>query len=226
MENILYEVQSTAGINIQVIDYPRSRKLKFGNSITQGSFLKDKPDKLSLYYSRDMVSVFEFKKETKNILSLGLGTGTIAKWIHKNYPETEQEIIEICPELPEIGQKYFNIPKDRISYLLEDGFTAIDKLDKKYDLIFYDVYNKSKIPERIRSLNYITRLKNILNTNGILVSNYLTWPYHEEPFLTNWKGIFDYLLVKNPERKSGNIVTFAGIGEIPEYDKNYFLLKR
>ncbi len=83
-----------------------------------------------------------------NILILGLGTGTFAKY---------------CDE-------YFQLP-ETVVVSVYDGRSYLTASDKKYDVIMVDAYQDITIPFQMSSVEFFKEVENHLTDNGVMVVN-------------------------------------------------------
>ncbi|MGA3291850.1 MAG: fused MFS/spermidine synthase [Candidatus Microgenomates bacterium] len=114
------------------------------------------------------------KPKAKNCLILGLGGGTVAKLIKKNWPEVRIAGIEIDPIMIELGKKYLGLDQLEVETKIGDAFQVNQKLkNEKFDLIIVDLYNGDKFPEKFGTENYIRFMRTILTSGGIVVFNRL-----------------------------------------------------
>ncbi|CAJ0599838.1 unnamed protein product [Cylicocyclus nassatus] len=121
-----------------------------------------------------------------DVLSIGLGTGYINSYLHKNYPRMNITVVEIDPVMLEISKKWFGLVLDnRQRVLIEDGVQfvrrmAAEKRGKVYDVIHLDACTMDEsaqvnCPIDIFMTPEIARdFAELLGTTGILVINVMT----------------------------------------------------
>lgn len=110
-----------------------------------------------------------------NCLILGLGGGTVAKLIRKNWPEASLTGVEIDPVMVELGKKYLGLDRLNTDIKITDAARYIknDTLNTKYDLIIVDLYRGDKFPERFETEDYTRLIGNKLSKSGVAVFNRL-----------------------------------------------------
>ena len=109
-------------------------------------------------------------KFAKDILILGLGTGTYAEESLKYFKVNKIEGVEIDQKIIDLAYKYFDLDERVITYT-EDGRAFINRSKDKYDVIMVDAYQDISIPFSMSSLEFFTLIKEHLNHNGCLVVN-------------------------------------------------------
>ncbi|QQG42135.1 MAG: methyltransferase domain-containing protein [Candidatus Woesebacteria bacterium] len=135
-------------------------------SIWKQTLKKAKSDKQSL--------PSDGKLKVKSVLILGLGGGTVAKIVRKNWPEAKITGIDIDPLIVELGNKYMGLQKHNVKTIISD---ASNLPSQKFDLIIIDLYNGDKFPEKFEKDNYLKLVGRHLTDNGIAVFNRL---YYKE----------------------------------------------
>ena len=174
-ENVIYETVFD-NMKVQVVETTHNRYLKFGNGLKQSSMNKKNPRKLQLKYSKEIVKVFEYIKNPKNVLILGLGGGILPSFIHENYSDVIIDVVDNIQELKDIAYKYFELPvSDRLNVIIQDAKDYVLSTNKKYDIIIEDLYKDDGKPSFIKDdgSKFDNDLKNILNDNGVIAFNYM-----------------------------------------------------
>jgi len=197
------------GVTVQVWEKDDRRELRFGNHIMQSVFSKIRPDQLVLPYSRFMLLGLLFCTEPKTVLHLGLGGGSLPRWLHKEFPHIQQTIIEQNSAVIDAARRFFEFPLDkRLSVMQADATQIITKLKLKYDLIFLDAYGEYGPPEEVTRTDFLQNLSNCLNTGGWLVGNLWTITGNFMERREQWKSTFTQLFQARANQK-GNIILFA-----------------
>lgn len=111
------------------------------------------------------------KKNAKSVLILGLGGGSAAKVVHKNWPEARITGVDIDRVIVELGKRYLGLDKVEVEIKIEDAYEFTS--NRKYDLVLVDLYNGDKFPEKFEKNEFIGNIKKILGKNGIIVFNRL-----------------------------------------------------
>ena len=105
-----------------------------------------------------------------NILVLGLGTGTFAKYCSEYFPGVSIEGVEIDEKIAKLAGEYFDMP-DTIDVSVYDGRSYLTASDKKYDVIMVDAYQDITIPFQMSSVEFFTEVEKHLTDNGVMVVN-------------------------------------------------------
>jgi spermidine synthase len=109
------------------------------------------------------------KQDFKDVLILGLGGGTVAKLIHKNWPETKITGVDIDPVIVELGKKYLDLD-DNIDIKIQDAYKPIPG---KFDLVIVDLYQGDEFPKKFEDEKFLKSL----TKNKLVIFNRL---YYKE----------------------------------------------
>jgi spermidine synthase len=112
-------------------------------------------------------------KNFKNVLILGFGVGSVAS-ILKDELNKNCSIkgIEKDPIILDIGNKYFDISRfKKTDILVKDAYEYVCSCNEIFDLIVFDIYIDNKIPSVFEHKEFLSTLKNLVSTNGLLVFN-------------------------------------------------------
>ena len=105
-----------------------------------------------------------------NILILGLGTGTFAKYCSEYFPGVSIEGVEIDEKIAKLAGEYFDMP-DTVNVSVYDGRSYLTASDKKYDVIMVDAYQDITIPFQMSSVEFFREVEKHLTDNGVMVVN-------------------------------------------------------
>jgi len=113
----------------------------------------------------------------KNVLVLGLGLGSIPiilERIHKK--EYHYTLVEIDESVMYLAHKYgLNNINSSHETICADAHAFVMQCQQKFDMITMDVFLDDEIPHNFEDENYLERLKELLNPEGIILYNRL---YH------------------------------------------------
>ncbi len=114
-------------------------------------------------------SVMSKMPENSNVLLLGLGGGTIANsMINLTF---NVDAVELDERMHEVASNYFGL-SNNVNVIIDDARHYIETADKKYDLIFFDVFKGDIIPAHVLTLECFEKVKQLLNPNGMVVVNF------------------------------------------------------
>ena len=106
----------------------------------------------------------------KDILILGMGTGTYAKQCLNYLPNVKAEGVEIDERITDLAHEYFELPEE-VKVTTYDGRAFLNVSDKKYDVIMVDAYQDITIPFQMSSVEFFELVKEHLKDYGVMVVN-------------------------------------------------------
>lgn len=110
------------------------------------------------------------KKESLDVLVLGMGTGTFATQCNRFFDGVSLEGVEIDKDITNLAEKYFYFSND-IPVYTYDGRAFLNVVDKKFDVIMVDAYQDITIPFQMSSIEFFSLVKEHLNRDGVMVIN-------------------------------------------------------
>ncbi|MBF0095915.1 MAG: spermine synthase [Magnetococcales bacterium] len=158
-----------------VVDEAGYRSLYFDNHLTQSRILLANPLWLVLPYTRHMLAALLFNPEPQQILMIGLGGGSLAKFLLHYFPACHLEVVDANPEIPAIAHALFFLPRDpRLTVHCADGATLMASLaaqHKTFDLILVDAFDHDGMAPSIYSDSFLIAIQEILTDNGVVAFN-------------------------------------------------------
>lgn len=193
------------------------RFLHFGSDWVQGAMRIARPWSLELGYTREMMAALLMRDPQhwpRNALLIGLGAGSLAKFIYRYLPDCRITVIEINPQVEYIARQYFKLPDDpqRLQVLIEDGADYMLRGDSRFDAIFLDGFDEDAKSGALDTLPFYQACRARLSDDGLLAINLLG---HERGYKASVERIrlaFDGRHVVFPSCASGNTIAFACAG--------------
>jgi len=166
-QKVLEKKKSKFNEEIKVI-----RNLAFGTYLQAGGITQSGGVVKDIWKS----TLKEIKKRNKNsikeCLILGLGGGTLVKLIKEGYPKAKIMGVDIDPIMVELGKKYLGLEKVKIE--ITDAYNWVVKnKDRKYDLIFVDLYKGREFPQEFNEEKFLKLLIRLLSDHGLIIFNHL-----------------------------------------------------
>lgn len=133
--------------------------------------------------------------KVKDVLILGLGGGTVAKLIRKNWPDANITGVDIDSVIVDLGKKYLGLGDQNVEIIIDDAMKFVSDYTlyaKRFDLVVVDLYNGDQFPKKFESENYIHFVRTILTINGVAVFNRLYYgnrhSYKDKKEEAEWFG--------------------------------------
>lgn len=111
-------------------------------------------------------------RETLDVLVLGLGTGTFSKQLHKFYPNSQSDAVELDAEIAKLAITHFNLKPEEANIFINDGRMFLDTPDcGQYDVILADAYQDITVPFHMSTKEFFAKVQKHLKPNGVLIVN-------------------------------------------------------
>ncbi len=114
------------------------------------------------------------KSNIERILVIGAGAYTLPKYFKNYYKNSDISVVEIDPEMINIGETFFDLKKYDIKTIAGDAKIVIKKNKEKYDVIFGDSYNSFiSVPWYLLTKEWNEQVKEKLTENGVYAINFI-----------------------------------------------------
>lgn len=141
--------------------------------------------------------------DPKKVLIIGGGDGCAAREVLKHNVELIK-LVDIDGELVELCKKYLKrinqgaLENEKVEVIIMDGKEFIEKENQIYDIIILDLTDPfgPEISKELYSEKFYNKIKRILDSDGILVTQAGTAFYYTEVYdsvLNNLKNIFKFV---------------------------------
>jgi spermidine synthase len=200
---------------VEVIEVDGVRSLYLGSATIQSSMRVRTPLALELAYSRGMMAFLLFTKTTQHVLTIGLGGGSVPKFIHAFCPAIAQTIVEINPQIIATARSHFAVPDndERLDIIVADGIEYIATSPNSTDVLMIDAFDALGIPPDFCSQHFFDTCETVLKTDGIFVINLWGSDKNFDIYLRRIEQSFDAngksRVLMLPTGKPGNIVVFG-----------------
>jgi spermidine synthase len=211
-QRVLYEKASPFNTIVVTEDSRGLRTLWFErNGVRQSVVKVGDPDHLELPYARAMPVGLVFAEKPQRVLIVGLGGGTIPCFLHKHYPKTTIDVVEIDPGVVEVAKSFFGFREDAtLRAHVADGRRFIEKCRDPYDIIFLDAFGSDNIPHSLTTREFLQAVRRALKPQGIAVGN--VWSRYSNPLydsmVRTYQDVFEELRVVDV-RGAGNKILLA-----------------
>jgi precorrin-6B methylase 2 len=183
-------------------------------------------------YETTMQMGLAYKPQSKRVLHIGLGGGSIVKRMWRDFPELQMDVVELDKQVVSVAKQFFALPSDpRIQIHVDDGRQYLVKTDQKFDLIVIDAFFSDSIPAHLTTREFLELARTRLTPGGAIVTNIIGATQGEQSQLfraiyRTYAEQFPTLLVHPVEDDPGsadddevrNIVLVATDGPRPERD--------
>ena len=175
-ERVVLEDRRTAFQRLTVIeDTKRHERYLYSDDqrYMQGMMSLRQPDSLEPAYLRSALLGLVFADaEPSSMLFVGLGAGSLPRYLASRYPDARLDVVEIDPAVPPLARRHFGLPAtSNLKVVIGDGREFIQSQPRKYDFILIDAYFGAEIPSHLATIEFLSELRNVLQPEGVVVAN-------------------------------------------------------
>lgn len=196
---------------VQISERGGVRYLHLGGPAVQSAMRIKEPWALELEYTRAMLTFLLFQPNPRDIALVGLGGGSIAKFIHRNLPEAQLTALEINPDVVAAARAYFLLPADdeRLDVQVGDGAAYVHANANNQDVLLVDGYDAKRIVEALSSIEFYQACKAMLRPGGVAAFNLWGSDEYFPRYYERIAAAFGEHVLQLPSEKKGNIIVFA-----------------
>lgn len=204
--------------DIEVVEDAVYRSLHFGSEPRQSSMLLRDPQQLALTYTRAMSSALLFHEAPQQALLIGLGGGSLAKFLLHHFPACRIDAVENREAVYEVARSHFALPADqRLTLHFDDAGHFVrnrpDGETQRYDLILVDAFVDNGIARTVCGISFFEACRNLLADNGILSMNLWNGDFiTAREMLEDIRDSFDGNVLQLPVEGKDNTIALAGNG--------------
>ena len=171
------------------------RILRFGDSGASQSIVNlVDPADLAMPYARVLPTALAFCTKFEQLLIVGLGGGSLARFFRNHFPMLLIDVVELDPAVVEVAREHCGFKEDSLLRVhVEDGRDFIESRTGEYDMIILDSFDADCIPVHLTTSEFLSGVKNALTPTGIVAAN--VWGPASNPgyadMLLTYRAIFD-----------------------------------
>src|SRR6266705_5028803 len=122
---------------VEIVEEGGVRLLQIGGDAIQSAMRLDAPDRIELDYVHAMMAFLLFRPKPRDVLMVGLGGGSMARFIHQRMPNVRVSAVEIDPGVVTVARKYFHFPEEdeRLEILIGAGAELVPRQPAGADVL-------------------------------------------------------------------------------------------
>ena len=178
--DVVYTCSDEHGV-IDVVDEKTVRSLQFGTTARQSTMFLEKPACLALVYTHCLMTGLLFADPPQRALMLGLGGGSVAKFLLDQLPDIRVDVVEKRPRIVEVAREFFSLPQEgRLRVLVDDGLRFLQEQEPEpYHLLIVDLHDSSGMAPVVQRPDFFPACTRRLTDEGIMTIN-LWYGFREE----------------------------------------------
>ncbi len=157
--------------DIRVVEHGAIRILQIGR-MQQSSMYLDAPFETDFDYPGYLHLTIAVKPDAARVCMIGLGGGTIAKRMWRDYPWVQIDAVEIDPRVAELARTSFALPRDaRLLVHIAEGRAFLERSRDTYDIVIVDAFDDDAVPAPLATEEFHRVVLGRLAENGVLAYN-------------------------------------------------------
>jgi len=160
---------------IEIVEEDGVRVLQIGGDAIQSAMRLDAPDRIELDYVRAMMAFLLFYPNPRDVLMVGLGAGSMARFIHQRMPKTRVTVAEINPGVVTVARKYFHFAEEdeRLEIVIGDGAEILPQRRASCDVLVVDGFVNGRAADALCTQSFYDSAFAALREPGIMVANFM-----------------------------------------------------
>lgn len=200
----IYKTNSKFNGDISVIEEGKIRRIKVGG-VTQ-SINWDAAIVKKMYWGKCINILKEHAPDTKSILILGMGGGTLSHLLSHEFPGIFIASVELDSEIVDIAKNYFDVDSipnhhiyvhDALSLIANPDTVGLKK--HSFDAMVVDIYIGHEYPALGATGTFLNGVMDILRPGGVVIFNRLNLAEYQqdiEVFKAHVEEIFDEVVAE------------------------------
>ncbi len=200
---------------IAVSDVGGVRSLHIGGLAVQSAMRIDAPDALHLDYTRCMLACLLFDADPQRALLVGLGGGSLAKFLHRNMKALQVRVVEVDRRVVEVARTHFSLPPDDARLRVEVGEGSTALAPGCCDLLVVDAYEDERPARELAALDFYRSAYAALGERGVMVLNLMSDDAALDTRLQAMEAAFGGAVLCMPALTDPNVLAFGLKGMPP-----------
>jgi spermidine synthase len=215
--DLIFHRRDNEGV-LEVVDTHGVRALHFGTSPRQSAMSLKQPERVELAYVRAMLSPLLFMDEPQNVLLVGLGGGSLAKFLLDKFRCCQVQAIERRAGVVDVAHEYFGLPCDeRLTVQIADASLQVLEMAQNetlgFDLVLVDAYDHLGMDASVNATGFFSACARLLRPQGVLAMNlWGTHPVSLKQSIALLKSSFPGRAMRLAVPNRGNVIGL-GLGE-------------
>jgi spermidine synthase len=201
----------TDAASIEVTEQDGVRSLHLGSVTVQSSMRVAAPYELVLTYTRGMMAFLLFQPAPREVLAIGLGGGSLPKFMRRYVIGARTTVVEINPQVVAVARSHFHLQADDeyLHVVTGDGAEYVRNPPTANDILLVDSYDSHGIARNLSSRDFYDACFAALSPHGILVVNLWGSDKNFDTYLQRIEQAFSGRILIMPTGRPGNIIVFA-----------------
>ena len=203
---------------IQISEQHGVRYLHFGSELVQGAMRIARPWSLELEYTREMMLPLLLRpaRWPGSVLQIGLGTGSVTKFLHRHRSRAKITVVEILPVVEAAARQYFKVPGDspRLRIEIAEGHDYLASARRIVDFVVVDGFDGEGRAGMLNTAPFYANCRGCLADGGMAAINLIDRGGGVKGSIERLRAAFDGQVLVLPRQEGGNTIALASAGEM------------
>ena len=206
------------GSSVEVSESRGVRTLHLGGEAIQSAMRLSAPDRLELAYTRAMMAFLLFAPAPRDIFMVGLGGGSIARFVHERLPRTRITVLELSPKVVAAARTFFGLPADdqRLKVIVGDGAEHVAAQRGACDVFLLDAFDDLRSARSLATASFYAACRDALRPGGVFVVNFIADEPRFGKYLARIERVFDRRVLCLPSQDRMNMIVLAFRGGVDQ----------
>jgi spermidine synthase len=197
--------------SVEVSEEGGFRSLHLGGDAVQSAMKLSDPSALALDYTRAMMGGLLFVPAPRDILMIGLGGGSIARFVHERLPDTRMTAVELNAQVVAAARGMFGLPADdeRLAVVVADGVDHVPAHPRCCDLLLLDAFEDGVSVAALATADFYAACRAALRPGGVFVVNFIAEERHFAKYLARIAAAFDGKVLCLPAENRVNVIVMG-----------------
>jgi spermidine synthase len=142
---------------------------------------------------------------------VGLGGGSIARFVHERLPEARMTVVELSAQVVAAARTFFGLPVDdaRLSVVVGDGARRVPRVRGGCDVLLLDAFEDGRAVKPLATQAFYDACCAALRPGGMLVVNFIADEPRFGTYLARIERAFAGRVLCMPTEDRVNMIVFA-----------------
>jgi spermidine synthase len=198
-------------LSVEVSESGGVRSLHLGGDAIQSRILLSAPEALALHYTQAMMGFLLLHAAPREILMIGLGGGSIARFVHHRLDTMRITTVEINPQVVAAARAHFGLPQEdeRHKIVVDDGADYVPAHPMSCDVLIVDAFEDGESAAGLCTRGFYDSAYAALLDDGVMVQNFMADEPKFAVYLNRIEAAFDGRVLCMPTGDRVNMMVFA-----------------
>ncbi|MDX1693811.1 MAG: hypothetical protein R3208_08590 [Ketobacteraceae bacterium] len=173
---MLLDIETESVCKMEVRENSEYRWMVGSDGVIHGVMDKKDPFTPVTSYLQAMLTALALHPNAKSLLSLGLGCGSLERYLAQAFPHIGITTVEVSQARIDQVMSHFSLP-EKVVLVTENAVDYVENCAGDFDVIFCDIFGSIENPCQNQSERFYENCMQSLTRNGVFVINFTSTQY-------------------------------------------------